>query len=169
MSLYTLPFLYLNLGGEMVYILQQRLKAQKINEQKQKKGVIIDQFHLSLSWSDLYLNTIFLFVIPVMQDIVRHMLSDSVLSTLFTAQPITTTKRLRTNFTKLANTSIINLNENSMDKVYNNVIFIVWLCPITIFLHCAYGLKYCTYKKSGRNITKELKELCSLFTSDCPN
>ena len=50
------------------------------------------------------------------------MLNDQVLSTLFDAQPLTTLKRLKTNFTKLANTSIINLNESSMDKVSENIL-----------------------------------------------
>lgn len=36
----TLPFLYLNLGGEMLYILNQRLNAQtpKVSEAKKLKG-----------------------------------------------------------------------------------------------------------------------------------
>lgn len=38
MSLKTLPILFLNLGGEMMYILDQRLRAQNIAEEKAKKG-----------------------------------------------------------------------------------------------------------------------------------
>lgn len=38
MSLKTLPVLFLNLGGEMMYILDQRLRAQSIPEEKAKKG-----------------------------------------------------------------------------------------------------------------------------------
>jgi len=33
-----MPFLILNLGGEMIYILEQRLKAQNIKEEKSRKG-----------------------------------------------------------------------------------------------------------------------------------
>ena len=33
-----LPILYLNLGGEMMYIIDQRLIAQEIEPEKSKKG-----------------------------------------------------------------------------------------------------------------------------------
>ena len=42
MSLKTLPFLFINLGGEMVYILDQRLRAQNITPDKAKKGIICE-------------------------------------------------------------------------------------------------------------------------------
>ena len=38
MSLHAMPFLIYNLGGEMIYILEQRLDAQKIEIDKAKKG-----------------------------------------------------------------------------------------------------------------------------------
>ena len=34
----TLPLLYLNLGGEMMYVLDQRLVAQKVDGAKAAKG-----------------------------------------------------------------------------------------------------------------------------------
>jgi hypothetical protein len=34
----TLPLLFLNLGGEMLYILEDRLKAQNVLPEKAKKG-----------------------------------------------------------------------------------------------------------------------------------
>lgn len=37
-SNYVMPFLVLNMGGEMVYILDQRLRAQKIDVEKSKTG-----------------------------------------------------------------------------------------------------------------------------------
>lgn len=40
MSLRTLPILFLNLGGEMLYILDQRLRAQSIPDEKARKGKI---------------------------------------------------------------------------------------------------------------------------------
>ena len=36
----TLPLLYLNLGGEMMYVLDQRLVAQKVDGAKAAKGQI---------------------------------------------------------------------------------------------------------------------------------
>jgi hypothetical protein len=38
-SLLAMPSLVVNLGGEMMYILQQRLQAQSIPPEKSKKGV----------------------------------------------------------------------------------------------------------------------------------
>ncbi len=38
MSLRTLPILFLNLGGEMLYILDQRLRAQNVLPEKASKG-----------------------------------------------------------------------------------------------------------------------------------
>ena len=38
MSYKTLPLLFINLGGEMMYILDQRLKAQDIPHDKARKG-----------------------------------------------------------------------------------------------------------------------------------
>lgn len=38
MSFYSLPILILNLGGEMFYVLDQRLKAQKVPPDRAQKG-----------------------------------------------------------------------------------------------------------------------------------
>lgn len=38
MSYKTLPLLFINLGGEMIYILDQRLRAQNIPNEKSRKG-----------------------------------------------------------------------------------------------------------------------------------
>lgn len=38
MSYKALPLLFINLGGEMVYILHQRLNAQSIDSSKAQKG-----------------------------------------------------------------------------------------------------------------------------------
>ena len=39
MSLLSMPFLVTNLGGEMIFILEQRLHAQNIPKEKSNKGV----------------------------------------------------------------------------------------------------------------------------------
>lgn len=41
MSLKALPLLFLNMGGEMLYILDQRLKAQNIAKDKTVKGLFL--------------------------------------------------------------------------------------------------------------------------------
>lgn len=38
MSLNANPLLYINMGGEMIYVLHQRLKAQKVNADKTIQG-----------------------------------------------------------------------------------------------------------------------------------
>lgn len=38
MSQRTLPLLIINLGGEMIYILDQRLRAQDENDDKTQRG-----------------------------------------------------------------------------------------------------------------------------------
>lgn len=38
MSLKSFPIIFINMGGEMVYILDQRLSAQEIVDQKAVKG-----------------------------------------------------------------------------------------------------------------------------------
>ena len=48
MSLRTLPILFLNLGGEMLYILDQRLRAQSIPDEKARKGKV------SISRADVF-------------------------------------------------------------------------------------------------------------------
>ncbi len=38
MAFYAMPILITNMGGEMIYILEQRLQAQAIGNDKGKKG-----------------------------------------------------------------------------------------------------------------------------------
>ena len=44
MSLSTLPLLFINLGGEMMYILDQRLRAQEIPIEKSRKGIFNNNY-----------------------------------------------------------------------------------------------------------------------------
>lgn len=92
MSLKTLPILFLNLGGEMMYILDQRLRAQNIAEEKAKK---------------------------VMHDILSTMLNKRFMDELFKPQDAYSKKAMRTVFDRLAHASIMRLNAASMDKLYD--------------------------------------------------
>ncbi|XP_031569367.1 protein OSCP1-like [Actinia tenebrosa] len=92
MSLRTLPILFLNLGGEMLYILDQRLRAQAIPEEKAKK---------------------------VMHDIVGTMFNKRFVEELFKPQDTYSKKAMRTVFDRLAHASIMRLNTASMDKLYD--------------------------------------------------
>ncbi|XP_071957171.1 protein OSCP1-like [Antedon mediterranea] len=92
MSLRTLPLLFINLGGEMMYILDQRLRAQNIPHDKSKK---------------------------VLHDIVGAMLNKRFVEELFKPQELYTKKAMRTVFDRLAHASIMRLNTASMDKLYD--------------------------------------------------
>ncbi|KAB5586724.1 hypothetical protein PHYPO_G00004870 [Pangasianodon hypophthalmus] len=92
MSTRTLPLVFINLGGEMLYILDQRLRAQNIPTDKAKK---------------------------VMNDIITTMFNKKFLEELFKPQELYSKKALRTVFDRLAHASIMRLNQASMDKLYD--------------------------------------------------
>uniref|UniRef100_UPI00398E3B0B protein OSCP1 n=1 Tax=Pristiophorus japonicus TaxID=55135 RepID=UPI00398E3B0B len=106
MSLRTLPLLFINLGGEMLYILDQRLRAQNIPSDKAKK---------------------------VMNDIISTMFNKKFMEELFKSQELYSKKALRTVFDRLAHASIMRLNQASMDKLYDLMTmafkYQVLLCP----------------------------------------
>uniref|UniRef100_A0AAR2L8F4 Organic solute carrier partner 1 n=1 Tax=Pygocentrus nattereri TaxID=42514 RepID=A0AAR2L8F4_PYGNA len=106
MSTRTLPLLFINLGGEMLYILDQRLRAQNIPSDKAKK---------------------------VMNDIITTMFNKKFLEELFKPQELYSKKALRTVFDRLAHASIMRLNQASMDKLYDLMTmafkYQVLLCP----------------------------------------
>ena len=87
-----LPFVVLNLGSEMVYILDQRLRSQDVAQDRS---------------------------IKVLDDIVKNMLADQFVVELFRPQAMykmTATKEI---FKKLAHSSIMKLNETSMQKLFD--------------------------------------------------
>jgi len=92
MSLKSIPLLYLNLGGEMLYILDQRLRAQNIPQDKSKR---------------------------VLHDILCQMLAKPFVLELYKPQEIYSKKAMRTVFDHLAHSSIMRLNTASMDKLFD--------------------------------------------------
>jgi len=76
----------------MIYILEQRLRAQSIAPDKAKK---------------------------VLTDVLRTMFSGRFLSELFKPQEVYTNRATRAIFDRLAHSSIMRLNKNSMDKLYD--------------------------------------------------
>jgi hypothetical protein len=85
-----MPMLVLNLGGEMVYVLQQRLLAQNITPAKATK---------------------------VLDDVVGAMFNDSFIEELFKPQPPYSAASTKMIFERLAHSSIMKLNAQSMGKV----------------------------------------------------
>lgn len=91
-QLMTMPVLIVNMGGEMVYILEQRLQAQKIPELKGQK---------------------------VVSDVVRTMYYPRFVEELFKPQEVYSIQSTRQIFDRLAHSSIMRLNESSMDKLFD--------------------------------------------------
>ncbi|KAH9489142.1 Protein oscp1 [Bulinus truncatus] len=92
MSYKALPLLFMNLGGEMIYILDQRLSAQSIPIEKSKK---------------------------VLTDIVSTMFNKKFMDEIFKPQNLYSKKAMRTVFDRIAHASIMRLNAASMDKLYD--------------------------------------------------
>ncbi|CAF1184922.1 unnamed protein product, partial [Didymodactylos carnosus] len=77
------------MGGEMIYILEQRLSAQEIADQKSTK---------------------------VLHDIIGTMFNKSFIEEIFRPQEPYPKKAMRNIFEKLAHSSIMRLNDASMEK-----------------------------------------------------
>ncbi|XP_077538685.1 organic solute carrier partner 1 isoform X1 [Haemaphysalis longicornis] len=101
----ALPLLYVNMGGEMLYILSQRLKAQRIDADKAHR---------------------------VMSDIVAAMLGARLVNELFRLQPLYSARAMRSLFEKITHSSVMRLSPASMDKLYDLMRMVtkyqVWSC-----------------------------------------
>lgn len=85
MSLLAMPLIVVNLGAEMVYILDQRLKAQCIAE---------DKSHM------------------VLNDVVRTWFDNKFIEELFKPQQLYSLTATRQIFERLAHSSIMRLNQS---------------------------------------------------------
>uniref|UniRef100_A0A061R0Q1 Protein oscp1 isoform x1 n=1 Tax=Tetraselmis sp. GSL018 TaxID=582737 RepID=A0A061R0Q1_9CHLO len=92
MSLLAMPIAVANLGAEMVYILEQRLKAQEIPEDKAAK---------------------------VLTDVVTSMFNKAFCEEIFHPQEVLDIGATRQVFDRLAHSSIMRLSTSSMDKLYD--------------------------------------------------
>jgi len=92
MSLFAMPIVMANLGAEMVYILEQRLKAQQIPDEKGNK---------------------------VLNDVVLTMFNHNFYTEVFRPQEAYNIGSTRQVFDRLAHSSIMRLSTASMDKLYD--------------------------------------------------
>ncbi|XP_012218508.1 protein OSCP1 [Linepithema humile] len=92
MSLHSTPILYLNMGGEMLYVLRQRLKAQKIDINK---------------------------TIQVLDEVTAALLNPKTISPMFEKSPMLGISQLRTTLESVALSSIMKLDKSSMDKLFD--------------------------------------------------
>ena len=90
--MHVMPMLIINMGGEMMYILEQRLRAQAIPPDKSSK---------------------------VLVDVVRTMYNKKFIRELFKPQEMYKNDATRQIFDRLAHSSIMRLNESSMEKLYD--------------------------------------------------
>ncbi|KAA0156018.1 hypothetical protein FNF27_00302 [Cafeteria roenbergensis] len=90
--LMAMPLLVANMGGEMIYILEQRLRAQSISPSKASK---------------------------VLCDVVKAMFDKDFVDKLFAPAELYTESSTREVFSQLAHSSIMRLNKSSMDKLYD--------------------------------------------------
>ncbi|XP_034560484.1 protein OSCP1a [Notolabrus celidotus] len=116
MSVRTLPLVFINLGGEMLYILDQRLRAHNTSEDNSEKGV----------WSEYDRKR-------VMNDIVGTMFNKGFMDELLKPQQLYSHRTMKTVLTRIAHASIMRLNPASMDRLYELMImafkYQVFLCP----------------------------------------
>lgn len=89
----SFPILYFNMAGEMIYIIDQRLQAQNIELTKSSR---------------------------VMNDIILSVFNSKLISEVFKPHSAITFFVLKTIFEKLVHSSIMRLNEQSMNKVKLN-------------------------------------------------
>ena len=92
MALSCMPYLVSNMGSEMVYILDQRLRAQAVPPDKATK---------------------------VINDIAAALFSEDFVTALSVPQPAYSERSLRQIFDRLAHSSIMRLSETSMDKLFD--------------------------------------------------
>ncbi|XP_014218130.1 protein OSCP1 [Copidosoma floridanum] len=92
------PILYLNMGGEMLYVLQQRLQAQKISPEKTTQ---------------------------VINDVTGALLNPKQLEVVFDRGPLMRLAWLRTSLERVALCSIMKLDDNSSNKLFDLMIMMV--------------------------------------------
>ena len=88
----AMPIVMINMGGEMLYVLEQRLQSQNVDRDKATR---------------------------VLSEVVRTMFSRNFVAELFRPQAMYSLAQTREVFDRLAHSSIIKLNKNSMDKLFD--------------------------------------------------
>ncbi|KYM79123.1 Protein OSCP1 [Atta colombica] len=119
MSLHSTPILYLNMGGEMLYVLRQRLKAQKIDVDKTIQG----EDTLESIFSNIFQKYSILLIL--LDDVTAALLNPKILSPIFEDSPMIGISELRTTLESVALSSIMKLDRSSMDKLFDLMIMMV--------------------------------------------
>mmetsp|Transcript_7644 Transcript_7644/g.21698 ORF Transcript_7644/g.21698 Transcript_7644/m.21698 type:complete len:398 (+) Transcript_7644:99-1292(+) len=91
-SYMTMPLLIFNLGGEMIYVLRQRLGAQAIDQLKAQQ---------------------------VLNEVTASLFDEKFITALFCPQRLLSFAETKAIFRRIAHCSIMKLNETSMGKLYD--------------------------------------------------
>ena len=102
------------MSGEMIYIIQQRLLSQNIDVDKSDKGQWLSVIIETLLIDSQYL---------VLNDILNAVYNQGIVFDIFKNKHLLNIDLVKQIFQKLAHSSIMKLNEQSMGKVsVNNII-----------------------------------------------
>lgn len=116
--LQAFPLLYLNLGGELLYIIEQRLQAQDVSTEKSVKGKIKDYLHqIPLSFpSRCHLTNPFNLVL---NDLLSMMLDRQYLNGIFRPDQLSSPSIMRALMENIVHSSVMRLGQDSLDKLYD--------------------------------------------------
>jgi hypothetical protein len=123
MSLLGMPLTVINLGGEMMYILEQRLIAQNI-PQVYVVCMKMSFVHLCQCVTTHGREHAQDKAVKVITDIVRTMFNPKFVDELFKPQELYSSTSTRQIFDRIAHSSIMRLSESSMDKA--RTCFLEW-------------------------------------------
>ncbi len=112
-----MPYLIMNMFTELLYVLEQRFLTLSISSQSRRRGV----YTIRIAY-----------LILVMNDIILGLLTDDLMQTIFQPQELYPfqfkcslgypSEYIKGTFEKICNSSIMKLNESSMQKVPSFVI-----------------------------------------------
>lgn len=105
MTRHGMPFLVLNLGVEVIFVLHSRLRAQAVPADKAE---------------------------GVMRDIGSNLFSSAFMDELFIPQPVYTSASVMQIFSTLSSSSVMHLSENSLKKLYDLVFMTVKYQVLTL-------------------------------------
>ena len=146
----ALPLTYLNLGGEMVYVVEQRLNGQKIELTKRKKSIPLNIY---TEFTKLIFNRILLGVLfdiwdnflikvsfktfncycfnqnKVINGLIMNMFNQKLIEKIFSEEALWSRKAFFVLFCKLLNLSKLELDKDSMEKVKCEFLFLLLNYP----------------------------------------
>ncbi|KAK7899214.1 hypothetical protein WMY93_020067 [Mugilogobius chulae] len=129
MSMQTLPLVFINLGGEMLYILDQRLKSNNTSEDGSDRGL----------WTDGDRKR-------VLTDIVETLFSKTFMDELFKPQQLYSHRTMKTVLSRLAQGSIMRLNP----ALWTGKRFVAYHSVLTCFCQVSLFLKSQIQNPNGR-------------------